>query len=642
MTIKYSSKIDTSNVATKSKKRNKKTIIVVSDETSDEEEELTTEELTTEELTTEELTTEELTTENNIKLKLIKTKERKRNKQVKIKNSEIDDIEEYEEKNSIGIRLLKGFSIYNHQFEAIEWMKTKELYPRLGINGGILALTMGLGKTLTSTSVCMSEKNTFPNLVICSKTVAYEWKRDIMKFFGSSCPFLYLHKSTVKNFNTLTYNDISHYKIIITTYETVMGVAKKNKVYNKQMVMDRFGRRYGIVNSTRPNIADTNKAIGGMLLFKTAWNRIICDESHRFSNPTSSTFYSIMSLYGEKRWCLTGTPLRNYSFDLYSQLRFCGYDQVLSLKEFNYDLYNRHKMFEFILCKNYKDAGIILPELIENTVTIELDDREKEIYDYYLSATKKIFNGFLVGSYNFSSVLTLFLRLRQICISPYTILDESSRKYKKLNATEELKKDYTVSQDVLDKMTDGLATWVKDKHGSAGIESAKMKEIIKIIKNVKEGDKTLVFTSFKKVIDVSALALKIKLPNVKYLILDGDVTGLNREKTLDMFKDPTLNYNVMFISYKVGSEGLNLVQANNIIMCENWWTPVSYQQARSRSHRIGQTNTVTVWSILINGSIEQKIDDICNEKLKLIDDFLISKKKFNTKLDHTTLGRIIK
>ena len=519
--------------------------------------------------------------------------------------------------------------------------------------------------TLTATSLCMSEVQTkdfydvvsekfysvlyniiqqysehhqFPNLVVCSKTVAYEWKRDIKKFFGDSCPFLYFHRSELKTFNSITYDEIKNYKIVITTYETIMGIAKKYKLADRQFEFDQFNRRSGIRASREPSLENAKTVKGGLLLFKIPWNRIIADESHRFANPKSSTFYSMMCLYGKSKWCLSGTPLRNYSSDVYSQFRFCGYDQIIIPAQFNYNIYEKNKLYEFILCKDYKDAGIILPEIKDNTIIIDLDGREKEIYDYYHGATKKVYNGFLIGSYNFSNVLTLFLRLRQICVSPYTILAESSRKYK----AEQEDKDYTISQQILDEMTDGLATWVKNKNGTAGIESAKMKAIIDIISKVNPGEKTLVFTSFKKVIDIATLALKTKMPQKKFLILDGDVTGVIREKTLDMFKDQTLGYDVLFISYKVGSEGLNLIEANNVIFCENWWNPVVLQQAKARSYRIGQKNIVNTWSIVIRNSIEEKIEAICKQKLKLIDDFLISKKKFSSKLDAATLGMILK
>ncbi|MDD4930920.1 MAG: SNF2-related protein [Candidatus Colwellbacteria bacterium] len=481
--------------------------------------------------------------------------------------------------------------------------------------------------------------HTYPNLVICSKTVAYSWKKEISKFYGDSCPYFYMHRDSLKkNFDLLTYDTIKDYKIIITTYETVMGVANKNKVYDNQFSLDQFNRRAGIKASRKPSHQDCIKAVGGMLLFKTPWNRITADESHRFANPTSSTFYAMMALWGEKKWNLSGTPLRNYSSDLYSQFRFNGYDKIILSKQFNYSEYERGRMIDFTLYKTYEDAGIILPPITRHKIEIVLDGREKEIYDYYHSSMKQVYNGFLVGSYGFSNVLTLFLRLRQLCVVPYTILAESSRNYKGKDDEE-----YTLSQKILDGMTGGLASWVKDKMGSAGIESAKMKALISTLKSFKKGEKTLVFTSFKKVIDIAAIAMDEYMPDTEYLVLDGDVTGNDRDITINKFKDPSYNYSVLFISYKVGSEGLTLVEAENVIHMENWWTPVVQEQAERRVWRIGQTKPVKVYNITITTSIEERIDAICADKTKMIDDFKSSKGKGSMpKLDAATIGRMIR
>ena len=542
-----------------------------------------------------------------------------------------------------GIKLLKPYTLYPHQIDSLKWMKNLKNC-RLNLKGGIVALSPGLGKSLIYASYCMSEKlhndkPNYPNLTVCSKTVAYSWKLEIKKFFGDSCPYFFMHKEAVKNFNELTYDSLKKYKIIITTYETVMSVAKKHKIYENQFSVDDMNRKVGIKSSKKPTHTDCLNAKGGMILFKTPWNSICADESHRFANPTSSTFYSMMALYGDKKWNLSGTPLRNYSSDLYSQFRFNGYDKNIIAKQFNFSEYQRNKMSDFTLYKNYEQSGITLPPITRHNIEITLDDKEKEIYDYYFGNMRKVYNGFLVGNVGFSSVLTLFLRLRQLCVCPYTILNESSRKPK----TED--EEYTLSQKILDDMTDGLSSWVKDKKGTSGILSSKMKAMVNILKNIKGGKKTLVFTSFKKVIDVCTETMNIFLPKKKYLILDGDVTGESRDNVITNFKDPDCDYEVLFISYKVGSEGLTLVEAENVIHMENWWTPVVQEQAERRIWRIGQNNPVNIYNITTINSIEQKIEEICDEKRKLIEDFKNGDENSCitvTKLDARTIGRLIK
>ncbi len=560
-------------------------------------------------------------------------------------NEEEEKVEEekpkeelFNEPDYFRVRTLKPYSIYKHQIDAIEWMKEIERSNKLGMKGGILALIMGAGKTLSVLELCMSEQNEYPSLVVCSKTVSYEWRSNINKFFGDTCPYFYFYNQNMKKeaYENISYEAIKHCKIIITTYETIMNTAKKNKLYDKQFIYDQFDRHAGILNSRKPTIEETKRARGGLVLFKTPWNRVTCDESHRFVNPKSATFYSVMCLYGEKKLCLSGTPIRNYSSDLYSQFRFCGYDQITNPRQFNYNIYEKNRMYDFIYYRNYVDINITLPEIKEETINIVLEDREKEIYDYYLGATKKVYNGFLVGSYNFSCVLTLFLRLRQLCVSPYTILAESARGY---NKPEE--NDYKISQQILDEMTAGLATWLKDKYGTSGVKSSKITACMDLVSKIPEGEKVLIFTNFKKVIDVTTLALKKYNPYKKYLVLDGDCVGKDRDDTIDLFKDKEKGFDIMLVSYRVGAEGLNLTEANHVILFEPWWNGALKAQSVSRTHRIGQKKPVSVWNLIIENSIETRMDEICKKKEEMINDFIISKKKFSSRLDAATLSSII-
>ena len=541
-----------------------------------------------------------------------------------------EEPELFEEPDQFNVCLKKGFRLYHHQIDAVKWMKNREQISHHGITGGILALTMGLGKTITCLELCMSDGETeYPNLVICSKTVVYEWKRDIAKFFGDSCPFLFFH-GTEKQISDITMKRLKKYKIIITTYETAMTIAKKENIDDKVLIKDENDRRVGVksINSHNLNINTT----GINLLFHTPWNRIICDESHRFSNPKTNTFVSIMGLYSKRKWCLSGTPIRNYSTDIYSQLRFCGYNSVVNEKNFNFEIYKRQCLFESILCKNYQDAGIVLPNVIEHNIELELDGEEKDLYDFCLCRIREEYKKFLLGSCDFSNILTMFLRLRQICISAYTMLPESDRKYKENNEVE----TYNPTEMYLND-------WIKNKYGTSGIESKKISAIIEIIKKIPKGEKVLIFTSFKRIIDIISLAINTKLSGKKFLVLDGDVKGEKRDKTIDAFKDTELGYDIMLISYKVGSEGLNLIESNHIILCENWWTPVVQEQAKSRTHRIGQTRNINVWSIIVKNSIEERIEEICKNKKILINSFLDNNQnKQRISLDSYTMGRILK
>jgi SNF2 family DNA or RNA helicase len=102
----------------------------------------------------------------------------------------------------------------------------------------------------------------------------------------------------------------------------------------------------------------------------------------------------------------------------------------------------------------------------------------------------------------------------------------------------------------------------------------------------------------------------------------------------------------MLLSYKVGSEGLNLTEATHCIFIEPWWTNAVHNQAASRIYRSGQTKPVNIHQIKIKSTIEDHILAICHSKDEMAKMFLedthySSAKRVTTTLDKTTLGKIL-
>jgi len=89
---------------------------------------------------------------------------------------------------------------------------------------------------------------------------------------------------------------------------------------------------------------------------------------------------------------------------------------------------------------------------------------------------------------------------------------------------------------------------------------------------------------------------------------------------------------------------LNLTEASYIIQMEPTWTPAVIDQANARSHRVGQQEDVTIWKIIANRTIEQKMEQICVNKRKLFDEFITKKAKNSMSggLDAKTIGAIIR
>ena len=101
-----------------------------------------------------------------------------------------------------------------------------------------------------------------------------------------------------------------------------------------------------------------------------------------------------------------------------------------------------------------------------------------------------------------------------------------------------------------------------------------------------------------------------------YLYLDGATK--DRQTIIDRFNaDETQR--IFLISLKAGGTGLNLTAADTVVIYDPWWNPAVESQAVDRAHRIGQTKTVTVYRLVTENSVEQKIMDLKEKKSKIVD-----------------------
>jgi SNF2 family DNA or RNA helicase len=107
---------------------------------------------------------------------------------------------------------------------------------------------------------------------------------------------------------------------------------------------------------------------------------------------------------------------------------------------------------------------------------------------------------------------------------------------------------------------------------------------------------------------------------ITYQYLDGETPAPEREKRVDAFQAG--QGELFLISLKAGGTGLNLTAADYVIHLDPWWNPAVEDQASDRAHRIGQTRPVTIYRLVMRGSIEEKILALHGTKRELADDVL--------------------
>lgn len=149
--------------------------------------------------------------------------------------------------------------------------------------------------------------------------------------------------------------------------------------------------------------------------------------------------------------------------------------------------------------------------------------------------------------------------------------------------------------------------------------SAKVLKAIKLLKSIQQKnpkDKTIVFTFFTSFIDILEIAIR-REGGFKQCRFDGTMNSAQRDAAVTDFMDGDVT--VLLASIKSGNVGLNLNKAAHVIILDPFWNPFVEAQAVDRAHRIGQKQTVTVYRLLIAGTVEDRILKLQEKKKKLVE-----------------------
>ena len=446
-----------------------------------------------------------------------------------------------------------------------KWLRTLEQYKM----GGILADDMGLGKTIQLLAVILSyvqknKGNVKPSIIICPSSLALNWYNEIQKF-TSTLKALVISGDYLERKRKI--EEIGKYQVIITSYDSLKRDIDLYKNY--------------------------------------CFKYVVADEAQYIKNSNTKNSKAIKTINAETKFALTGTPIENSLSELWSIFDFImpGYlykykkfkelYETPIIKEQNEDVMNKlKKQIEPFVLRRTK--GEVLTELPDKTVTILNNEMSEEQYNIYMSymaqARKEIMSQIDINGFEKSQIkiLSLLMRLRQICCHPKLFLREYEG------------------------------------------ESSKLNQCIEIIQDaVLGGHKILLFSSYTSMFEI--IEEKLKNIGVKYLKLTGQTKVGERIELVDKF-NTNENIKVFLISLKAGGTGLNLTGADMVIHYDPWWNLSAENQATDRTYRIGQKRNVQVYKLITKNSIEEKIYELQQKKAKLIDNMLSTDATFINKL----------
>ena len=324
-----------------------------------------------------------------------------------------------------------------HQKLGLAWMKAMEE----GSNkGGILADDMGLGKTIQALALIVSrpseDSQRKTTLIVAPVALMQQWKREIEKKIRPAhrLSTLVLH-GTDRN---TAWRDLKNYDIVLTTYGTLATEIKRKHMWDQKLKANP-NIRASSKDDLRPILGDDCK-----------WYRVILDESQHIKNKATKAALGAWHIRSTYRWCMSGTPMMNNVFELFSLIHFLRIKPYNVLENFNREFAkplksNRQSekehamralqaLLKAILLRRTKKSEIngqpilqLPPKIVEVTHALFSED-EQAFYSALEKRTQLTFNKYMkagtVGR-NYSNVLVLLLRLRQACCHPHLIKDFS-------------------------------------------------------------------------------------------------------------------------------------------------------------------------------------------------------------------------
>ena len=320
---------------------------------------------------------------------------------------------------------------------------------------------------------------------------------------------------------------------------------------------------------------------------------VVLDEAQNIKTTTSQIKKAVMKINSKVNFALTGTPVENNILELWSIFDFVipGYlDNLTKFKKtykeaiVNPNSSKIHNLREiiapFLLRRTKKEVLTELPDKIESNIVVTLSNEQKQLYMSYIKQAKSEMKKFNENENNRMKILAILTKLRQICNSPSLFKEDYRGDVAKLEVLRDLMPD--------------------------------------IIEN---GHRLLVFSQF--VGTLKEIEKELASMGIEYFYIDGSVKSKERVDICNKFNAGERQ--VVLISLKAGGTGLNLVGADVVIHYDPWWNIAVENQASDRAYRIGQKKSVQVIKLVTEGTIEEKIIKIQENKRKLSENLLKSK-----------------
>jgi SNF2 family DNA or RNA helicase len=306
----------------------------------------------------------------------------------------------------------------------------------------------------------------------------------------------------------------------------------------------------------------------GRLPRERTWDLVILDEAQRIKTRDADISRICKRLRRRRAWALTATPLENNLDDLASILEFVtpALHDATTRWFPGPELIERQHSVQ--LRRRKADVLPQLPPKLVSPITLELTSRQRAAYER--AEREGVYALRERGdAVRIQNVLELIVRLKHLCnVDP--VSGQSAK---------------------LADLRERLATLVA------------------------EGHRALVFTQFTDEV-FGARAIAARLARFRPLLYTGDMDLAQRAAVVREFRENP-SHAVLILSLRAGGVGLNLQDASYVFHFDRWWNPSVERQAEDRSHRLGQSYPVNVYTYTCERTIEERIELVLKRKRRL-------------------------
>lgn len=314
---------------------------------------------------------------------------------------------------------------------------------------------------------------------------------------------------------------------------------------------------------------------------RMSFDFLFLDEAQVMKNAQTKIAKILRKFVVPSVFALSGTPIENNLGELWSIFQIVLPGLLPAKKDFMKLPAERVAQFikPFVMRRKKEDVLTELPDLIEVVYKNELEDEQKAIYLAQLQQMQERLGQVTESEFqrNRVEILTGLMRLRQICDTP--------------------------------------ALFMEDYKGDSG----KLDSLRGLLSQIAEGNhRVLIFSQFRGMLErIEEELPQLGLTSFK---ITGSTPSQERQEMTKAFNQGERD--VFLISLKAGGVGLNLTGADTVILVDLWWNPAVESQAIGRAHRMGQEQAVEVYRLVTRGTIEEKIQELQEQKKNLVSEVL--------------------